>query len=80
MKVIPAAETSLGEQGFPGKLGLLKNCRDAQGHVYGAQESFQVSVASGFSLLGLPFRIGRPCCRSSRSRLRSAGWLFSSRW
>lgn len=56
MKVIPAAETSLSEQGFPGKLGLLKNCRDARGNVYGAQESFQVSVASGLSLVA--YRLG----------------------
>jgi len=56
MKVIPAAETSLSERGFPGKLGLLKNCRDARGNVYGAQESFQVGVASGLSLVA--YRLG----------------------
>lgn len=50
MKAIPAAERSLSEHGFPGKLGLLKNCRDAHGNVYGAQESFQVSIASGVAL------------------------------
>ncbi|HXV64461.1 MAG TPA: proteasome accessory factor PafA2 family protein, partial [Vicinamibacteria bacterium] len=38
------------EAGFPGKLGLLKNCKDAEGHVYGAQESFEVEAARGASL------------------------------
>jgi hypothetical protein len=49
-KVLPEAESSLSAQGFPGTLGLLKNCRDAKGNIYGAQESFQVRIASGFSL------------------------------
>jgi proteasome accessory factor A len=47
---LPHAEASLRGSGYPGKLGLLKNCRDAEGHVYGAQENFQVSIATGFSL------------------------------
>ncbi len=41
------AEGILRASGFPGKLGLLKNCRDAEGHVYGAQESFQVALSTG---------------------------------
>jgi proteasome accessory factor A len=47
---IPDAEKRLRASGFPGKLGLLKNCRDAEGHVYGAQESFQVTIGRGFGL------------------------------
>ncbi len=44
------AERTLRSSGFPGKLGLLKNCRDAEGHVYGAQESFQATLARGVPL------------------------------
>jgi proteasome accessory factor A len=44
------AEKHLRSSGFPGKLGLLKNCRDAEGNVYGAQESFQVTVGRGAGL------------------------------
>lgn len=47
---IPEAERRLRSSGFPGKLGLLKNCRDAEGHVYGAQESLEAELASGLSL------------------------------
>jgi proteasome accessory factor A len=48
---ISDAEGILRASGFPGKLGLLKNCRDAEGHVYGAQESFQIALATGPELL-----------------------------
>lgn len=44
------AEGILRASGFPGKLGLLKNCRDAEGHVYGAQESFEAPLAAGLTL------------------------------
>ena len=50
-KAIPQAEQELGSSGFPGRLGLLKKCRDAEGHVYGAQESFECQVATGPALL-----------------------------
>lgn len=49
-KVIPDAERRLRSSGYPGKLGLLKNCRDAEGHIYGAQESFEADVARGSTL------------------------------
>ncbi|HJS74415.1 MAG TPA: proteasome accessory factor PafA2 family protein, partial [Vicinamibacteria bacterium] len=49
-RAVPDAERSLRSSGFPGKVGLLKNCRDAENHVYGAQESFQVPMATGLSL------------------------------
>ncbi|MCA9490295.1 MAG: proteasome accessory factor PafA2 family protein [Myxococcales bacterium] len=45
------AESELRDRGLAGELRLLKNCRDAQGHVYGAQESYEVELASGASLL-----------------------------
>jgi Pup amidohydrolase len=53
---ISDAEGILRSSGFPGKLGLLKNCRDAEGHVYGAQESFEVALARGMGLV--LYRVG----------------------
>lgn len=73
-KVIPEAESSLSAQGFPGTLGLLKNCRDAKGNVYGAQESFQVDVASGWSLLA--YRLGLAALLPVLAVTIIVGWLF----
>ena len=42
---MPAAERELSSRGFPGQLGLLKNCRDARGHCYGAQENYDAQIA-----------------------------------
>lgn len=39
---IPAAAEALD-----GELTLLKNCRDADGHTYGAQENYEVEIARG---------------------------------
>lgn len=33
--------------GEDGELGLLKNCRDAVGNIYGAQENYEVDIARG---------------------------------
>lgn len=44
---LPVAEELLGSEGHPGSLGLLKNCRDAEGHIYGAQENYEVELARG---------------------------------
>lgn len=44
------AEISLHRQGHHGTLGVLKNCRDAEGHVYGAQENYEAVFAEGASL------------------------------
>lgn len=48
---IPAAERILHRKGFGGRVGLLKNCRDAEGHIYGAQENYEAELASGPALL-----------------------------
>lgn len=50
-EAIPVAEQRLRTAGFPGKLGLLKNSRDAEGHVYGSQENYEATVASGLPLV-----------------------------
>ncbi len=44
---LPRARELLAEIGHPGELGLLKNCRDAEGHIYGAQENISVPIATG---------------------------------
>lgn len=44
---LPAAEELLRTEGHVGSLGLLKNCRDAEGHIYGAQENYEVELACG---------------------------------
>ncbi len=46
------AEDLLARRGTPGELGLLKNCRDAFGHIYGAQENYAVPIAQGWRLAG----------------------------
>jgi len=47
---------TLAQRGIEGEppasdIGLLKNCRDAAGNVYGAQESYEVPIARGPRLL-----------------------------
>jgi Pup amidohydrolase len=44
---LPIAQRLLAQQGHAGSLGLLKNCRDAEGHVYGVQENYEVEIARG---------------------------------
>jgi proteasome accessory factor A len=46
-RAAPIAARMLAADGYPGTLGLLKNCRDAEGHVYGAQENYEVEIAPG---------------------------------
>jgi proteasome accessory factor A len=43
-------------RGVGGELTLLKNCRDAAGHTYGAQENYEVELATGAGLAG--WRLG----------------------
>lgn len=49
-RALPLAERELHESGYPGALGLLKNCRDARGAIYGAQENYSAIVANGWRL------------------------------
>lgn len=46
----PLAAARLESAGFRGDLGLLKNCRDADGHWYGAQENYELEIARGPAL------------------------------
>lgn len=56
MRAVARAQSALGRSGFPGTLGLLKNCKDAEGHIYGAQESFEVRFGPPFALWA--YRVG----------------------
>lgn len=56
IRCLDRARELLREQGWTGDVGLLKNCRDAEGHIYGAQENYEAEVARG-PLLAL-YRLG----------------------
>ena len=51
LEALPRAQQLLRQQGHTCEVGLLKNCRDAEGHVYGAQENYEAEIASGVSLI-----------------------------
>ncbi|GMT49654.1 MAG: hypothetical protein IEMM0008_1193 [bacterium] len=46
----PYAERYLEDFGFQGELGLIKNCRDVEGHTYGAQENYEANLTTGWKL------------------------------
>lgn len=50
LRAIPGACGRLAAQGYEGELALIKNCRDAEGHIYGAQENYEAEVARGAGL------------------------------
>lgn len=49
-KAIPGCERRLRRAGYSGRLSLIKNCRDSEGHIYGAQENYSATAAEGISL------------------------------
>lgn len=48
IRAVPLAEDELAEDGIPGKIGFIKNCRDAEGHIYGAQENYTADIGNWF--------------------------------
>ena len=56
LEALPDARAGLQRAGFTGELGLIKNCRDAEGNVYGAQENYEVNFSDGLALL--IYRVG----------------------
>lgn len=46
-RAVPVAGRFLRRNGFAGQIGIIKNCRDAEGHIYGAQENYEARVGSG---------------------------------
>ena len=50
VRSLPAAQWELRRWGHDLELGLLKNCRDAEDHVYGSQENYEVDLARGWRL------------------------------
>jgi proteasome accessory factor A len=55
-QALTSAGDELAQVAPGGEIALLKNCRDADGNTYGAQESYEVDIAGGLNLLLL--RIG----------------------
>ena len=51
LRAIPLAEAQLLQEGFNGRIGLLKNCRDAEGNYYGTQENYQAPVSNRTGVL-----------------------------
>ncbi|MCB1309890.1 MAG: proteasome accessory factor PafA2 family protein [Leptospiraceae bacterium] len=49
-RALPTARDYLRNRGHAGQLGLIKNCRDAAGHIYGAQENYEAPIATGLRL------------------------------
>lgn len=50
VRSLPAARFELQRWGHDVELGLLKNCRDAEDHIYGSQENYEVDLARGWRL------------------------------
>ena len=50
LDAVVGAERTLHARGFAGDLGLVKNCRDQHGEIYGAQENYSMEVARGWRL------------------------------
>ncbi|TNE52316.1 MAG: hypothetical protein EP343_00710 [Deltaproteobacteria bacterium] len=73
-RAVPKAESILNDFGFSGELGLLKNCKDFEGHVYGAQENYEVRIAQGWRL-GL-YRLGLLCLLPLSLTISLLWWLL----
>ncbi len=69
----PAALLFLERRGFKGTLGVLKNCRDAEGHVYGAQENYEARVGRGAGLWC--YRVATLCAFPPVLALMAGYWL-----
>ena len=81
-EVLPAAQARLEELGYLGELGLVKNCRDAQGQTYGVQENYELPIANGwrlgvYRLLVLPVTL---VCLLPSLLLHSLATLFGLAW
>ena len=48
---LPLARTQLAAAGCDSDIAIVKNGRDAEGHVYGAQENYEAEIARGWRLL-----------------------------
>jgi Pup amidohydrolase len=53
LRALPRTQRAIGAAGHFGELGFLRNCRDAEGHIYGAQENYEAVIAEGLSLFAL---------------------------
>lgn len=55
-QALPAVSAEHALRGHSGDIGLLRNCRDAAGNLYGVQENYEVDIATG-PMLAL-YRVG----------------------
>jgi proteasome accessory factor A len=55
-KALPKARARLGLRDGDSDLAIVKNCRDADGHSFGAQENYEAEVATGWRLFA--YRVG----------------------
>ena len=50
-RALPLARRQLAAAGCDSDIAIVKNGRDAEGHVYGAQENYEAEIARGWRLL-----------------------------
>jgi Pup amidohydrolase len=50
-RALPLARSRLAAAGYDSDIAIVKNGRDAEGHVYGAQENYEAGIARGWRLL-----------------------------
>jgi proteasome accessory factor A len=55
-RALPLACARLAAAGWFGEIAVVKNCRDAEGHVYGTQENYEAEIARGWRLQA--YRLG----------------------
>lgn len=85
-EALPLAQERLKQTWhYHGSLGLIKNCRDAQGEVYGVQENYEAIAGKGVSLwlrrllllpLTVPIVVYYAVCRSLQYSLEALSRLF----
>ena len=76
-EAVAVAQARMQQEGLPGEIGLLKNCRDAMGNVYGAQESYEVPIAKGPRLLAWRLALALACPLGVLSSLASFAWILA---
>jgi Pup amidohydrolase len=56
LRAVARAAPWLTHHGRAGDIAVVKNCLDAEGHVYGAQENYEAEIARGWRLVA--YRVG----------------------
>ena len=74
LQAAQAAGPALSSWRQPVEVSLLRNCRDAQGNVYGAQENYEVELAQGASLWA--YRLGLVALMGPLALVSLVSWCF----